>query len=225
MQVAIDRLAARADLCRLLAACYYEPEPAWAEERVFDAMVEAARRIDPALADPALAESAQRLASVFAEHALQAQLVDYTQLFLGPVQAPARPYGALWLEDSQQLMQVSTQAVQALYEAGGFAVADDFHELPDHIAAELEFCYALLFREAQAERNGAAEDARAARALRLRLLDEHLGRWVPAFAAAVESGARTDFYRALARLTADFVDIELRLTAPPADAARAAPAA
>jgi TorA maturation chaperone TorD len=220
MQVAIDRLAARADLCRLLAACYYEPEPAWAEEQVFEAMVEAACRIDPALAEPT-----QRLASVFAEHALQALLVDYTQLFLGPVQAPARPYGALWLEDSQQLMQASTQAVQALYEAGGFAVAGDFHELPDHIAAELEFCYALLFREAQAERNGVVADARAARALRLRLLDEHLGRWVPAFAAAVKSGARTDFYRALARLTADFVDIELRLTALPADASRAAPAA
>ena len=45
--------AARADLARLLAACYYEPGPEFAEERVFDAMREAAATIDPALTDVA----------------------------------------------------------------------------------------------------------------------------------------------------------------------------
>ena len=34
----VKRIAARADLCRLLAACYYQPGPEFAEERVFDSM-------------------------------------------------------------------------------------------------------------------------------------------------------------------------------------------
>ena len=45
------RTAARADLARLLSACYYEPTAAFAEERVFEAMAEAATRIDAPLAE------------------------------------------------------------------------------------------------------------------------------------------------------------------------------
>ena len=37
-----DKGAAREDLCRLLAACYYEPGPEFAEEKVFDSMLDAA---------------------------------------------------------------------------------------------------------------------------------------------------------------------------------------
>ena len=42
--------AARADLCRFLAACYYQPGPEFAEEKVFDSMTAAAARISPQLA-------------------------------------------------------------------------------------------------------------------------------------------------------------------------------
>ncbi|MBI2180394.1 MAG: hypothetical protein HYU31_06200, partial [Deltaproteobacteria bacterium] len=45
-----DRGLARQDLCRFLAACYYQPDPAFAEERMFDSMLDAAKRIDPTLA-------------------------------------------------------------------------------------------------------------------------------------------------------------------------------
>ena len=36
-----DKGAAREILCRLLAACYYEPGPEFAEEKVFDSMLDA----------------------------------------------------------------------------------------------------------------------------------------------------------------------------------------
>ena len=40
----LDRGLAREDLCRLPAACYYQPGQEFAEERVFDFMLGAAQR-------------------------------------------------------------------------------------------------------------------------------------------------------------------------------------
>jgi TorA maturation chaperone TorD len=81
-----ETLAARADFARLLAACYYEPGPEFAEEGLFPSMAHAAGRIDVAPA-----EQAGRLATAFKGEDPQELLVDYTRLFLGPVGAPARP--------------------------------------------------------------------------------------------------------------------------------------
>jgi putative dimethyl sulfoxide reductase chaperone len=198
-----DSDAARADLCRLLAACYYEPGPEFAEEKVFDAMRDAATRID---AD--LAAQVRRVGDAFAAASLEELLVDYTRLFLGPIQALARPYGSVWLEADKGLMQGSTMAVQDLYAEGGFEIAEEFRELPDHIAAELEFLYVLFFKSAQARRSGDSVSLAAIAGLRKRFLDQHLGVWVGPFAAAVKAGAQCAFYRELAGLTERFVGIE-----------------
>jgi TorA maturation chaperone TorD len=195
-----DRVAARADLARLLAACYYEPGREFAEEKVFESMATAAAGIDPELAD-----RARRLGDAFAGAGSEELLVDYTRLFLGPVQTLAQPYGSVWLGGDKGLMQASTMAVLALYAEGGFEVDEAFRDLPDHVAAELEFLYLLLFREAQARHGGDAGALAAVADLRRRFLDAHLGAWIGAFAAAVRTGARTDFYRELAGLTERFV--------------------
>lgn len=195
--------AARETLCRLLAACYYEPGAEFAEEGVFASMEEAAARIDPDLA-----ASVRRLGEAFVTAGLEDLLVDYTRLFLGPIDAVARPYGSVWLGSESTLMQNSTMAVLALYAEGGFEIDDDFHDLPDHVAAELEFLYLVTFRQNQARAAGDAEALATMAALRARFLDEHLGRWVASFAAAMRSGAETAFYRDLAVLTERFVAME-----------------
>ena len=195
-------LAARADVCRLLAASYYEPCEAFAQEKMFDALAKAAATVDAELG-----ESARRVASVFAGGDLQTPLVDYARLFLGPPRALAAPYGSVWLGDTQPLMQDSTMAVLALYREAGFEVSEGFRDLPDHIAAELEFLYLLLFREAAARHAGDAQAQATAAALRRRLTDEHLGRWVGPFAAALREHAQTAFFRELATLTERFVGI------------------
>lgn len=198
-----DRDAARADLCRLLAACYYEPGPEFAEEQVFHSMQDAAARVDPDLV-----AHARRLGEAFVAASPEELLVDYTRLFLGPVQALARPYGSVWLEADKGLMQGSTMAVLALYAEGGFEIADEFRELPDHVAAELEFLYLLRFKEVQARRNGDPAEVAAVAGLRKRFLNAHLGTWVGPFAAAVKAGAQHSFYRELAELTERFVRME-----------------
>jgi TorA maturation chaperone TorD len=199
-------IAARADLSRLLAACFYEPAAEFAEEKVFDAMVAAADGIAPDLG-----AAARRLAQAFAADDLQTLLIDYTRLFLAPEGALAQPYGSVWLTGAQPLMQESTLAIIALYNEGGFELAEDFRDLPDHVAAEMEFLYALIFREAQALRQGDADSVHAARALRQRLVAEHLYRSTPPFTEAVRAGAQTAFYREVATLTARFIEREATL--------------
>ena len=198
-----DSLAARADLCRLLAACFYEPGPEFAEEKLFESLADSASRVDQALA-----ARARRLGAAFTAEDPQGLLVDYTRLFLGPIGALAQPYGSVWLEGRQALMTDSTAAVLELYAEGGFEMDEAFHDLPDHIAAELEFMYLLLFRQAEARRNGEAQALLRYAGLRQRLLDEHLGRWVGPFTAALGSGAQTAFYGELAGVTDEFVRLE-----------------
>lgn len=194
---------AREDLCRYLAACYYEPCTDFSEERLFDSMLSAASAIDPELA-----ESARRLGAAFDAQDMQTLLVDYTRLFIGPSQPVAMPYASFWLTDDMSMRHEATQAVLDFYEQGGFDISDDFRELPDHVAAELEFLYQLIFSQNQAQLGGNADDLAAAAALRSRFVAEHLGAWIGAFAAAVKSGAETAFYRDLAEFTERFVRLE-----------------
>ena len=199
-----DVATAREDLCRFLAACYYEPSPEFAEERLFESMLEAAGRIGPEFA-----ESARKLGEAFAAQNLQTLLVDYTRLFLGPVQPLAIPYGSYWLSGENTVMQDSTLEVRALYGEGGFEIDEELHELPDHVAVELEFLYLLIFKRNEAQRAGLQEVLGAWQHLHGMFLREHLGAWVGRFAAAVKGGAQTPFYRELAELTERFVRIEL----------------
>lgn len=202
-QAEVERLGARADLCRYLAACYYQPGPEFAEERMFGSMLTAA-----AAADPDFGERAKRIGDLFAGEDPDSLLVDYTRLFLGPVDTLAKPYGSVWLGGDTTLMRDSTMAILALYAEAGFEVDDSFRELPDHVAAELEFLYLLLFREAEAVRNGERESAAAIVALRRRFLAEHLAAWIGPFTAAVKDSAKSPFYRELGELTRRVVQAE-----------------
>jgi TorA maturation chaperone TorD len=199
----VDAGTGREILCRLLAACYYQPGAEFAEEHVFDSMRDAARAVD---AD--LAAVAERLGPAFAAVPAGQLLLDYTRLFLGPNDILAKPYGSVWLSGEQPLMQGSTMEVLDLYREGGFDLSEDFRELPDHIAAELEFLYLLIFRENQARQAGDDDALASIIGLRQRFLGGHLGAWIGAFSAAMRAGAGTDFYRLLSELTVRFVTRE-----------------
>ena len=199
----LDQGIARENLSRLLAACYYQPGPEFAEEKVFDSMLDAAMRLHPQIA-----ACAKRLGQDYSAEGHDKLLLDYTRLFLGPNHIIAKPYGSIWLEGGNTVMGESTMAVQELYREGGFDMNEDFREVPDHVAVELEFLYLLIYRENEARRNGEPEALREKAALRKRFLDEHLGRWIGPFTSAMTAGAQTSYYRQLAALTSRFVDME-----------------
>ena len=198
---------AREDLCRFIAACYYEPTAAFAEERMFESMLAAAQQLDPALA-----ATVQRLGEAFAAQDLQTLLIDYTRLFLGPVNPLAQPYASFWLTGEKTLMQDTTVALLDLYAEGGFDIDESFQDLPDHVAAELEFLYLLnhcLHRATSATAEEATDRAGIS-SLRQRFVANHLANWIGDFAQAVHAGAETAFYRELGSLTQAYLALEVR---------------
>lgn len=195
-----DQATAREDLCRFLSACYYEPGVEFAEEKMFDSMLVAATRLSPELAD-----HARKLGEAFFSQDQQTLLVDYTRLFLGPVETLAKPYGTAWQGAPVQTEDNPPPAVLELYREGGFDIDPEFMELPDHVAVELEFLYLLTFNRNQAVRAGQLDAASAIERLQQRFMGEHLGAWIVPFAAAVAAGAQTAFYRELAAFTERFV--------------------
>jgi putative dimethyl sulfoxide reductase chaperone len=127
-------------------------------------------------------------------------LDEYERLFVGPGRTPCPPYESLWQEsrpgpEQGRLMGAASTAVADLYRQLGLDVAAGAHDLPDHIAIELE---ALAYA---AGRDGPEGD-RVAEAL----LGEHLSTWLPGFCTAVEEESGVPFYAALARLTRSWVE-------------------
>ena len=197
------RDAARADLCRFVAACYYQPGPEFAEERLFEALAAAAAEVDGELA-----ATAQRLGQAWADTDPTELLVDYTRLFLGPVKALAQPYASVWLSGENLVMQASTVSVKELYEEGGFEIDEAFQDLPDHIAVELEFLYLMNYRELERQSAGDSGQAEKYAALKRRFLDQHLGVWLGPFLQALHREAQTGFYELLAELTERLVRLQ-----------------
>lgn len=201
--VEFNQFLAREDFGRLLAGCYYQPEAQLGEEDVFGSLLRAGEQLDPTLAALAL-----RLGEAFAAQPVETLLLDYSRLFLGPFDIPAKPYGSIWLEGPKTAMGDSTMAVLELYREGGFDLDENFHEVPDHIAAELEFLYLLNFQAHEARNGGLGEAQGKSLALKQRLLQNHLGRWVTPFTDAMKAAAETPFYQILAELTARYVQLE-----------------
>lgn len=199
------KIAATADVYRLLSACFYQPDEMFVAEDMFGQLETAL-----ALCAPQIQGKGTLLGVGFREETLDALLLDYTRLFLGPLEIIAKPYGSVYLDGPKIVMGDSTINALACYEQGGFSPAEDFKEMPDHIAIELEFLYLLCFREAQAlgEKNTAA--AAEYKTIRRGFLHNHLGRWAAEFSNKICDGASSNFYKNLGELLDGFIQQEQR---------------
>lgn len=191
-----------ADVYRLLSACYYQPEEAFVEEEVFGQLKTALAEVNPQLVIDAAA-----MDESFRNSDPETLMLDYSRLFLGPLDILAKPYGSVYLDGEKVVMGDSTMQALSLYREGGFDLADDFREVPDHVAAELEFLYLLSFRIGHSEE---PDERSRLIALKKRFLVEHLGRWIGDLAESIRKGAETEFYRRLAAVTEKFVRQEMQ---------------
>jgi TorA maturation chaperone TorD len=130
---------------------------------------------------------------------------DYAKLFLGPFTLLTPPYGSVYLDGERKVMGDSTVEVRSVYRRAGVDISNDFHDAPDHIAAELEFMYFLIFKEVEAL--GESDVGRAIDFLNQQkaFMTDHLCAWVPPFTEKLEEVAETEFYKNLARATRAFL--------------------
>jgi len=134
---------------------------------------------------------------------------EYHRLFVGPYKLLAPPYASVYLEPESTIMGPSTLQVLRMYEEAGFVLSSSYKDLPDHIAAELEFMALLCEEEGAAwQRN----DFSLASKLLIReetFLRQHLVRWIPNFTSKLLVWTDCQFYRALASLAQDYVLMDL----------------
>jgi TorA maturation chaperone TorD len=142
------------------------------------------------------------------EHALLELQKEYTHLFItGYPKVVAPPYSSIYLDKARLVWGKSTAEVAKLYEAAGLGMSENLHDIPDHIAAELEFAsYLIVERQRQLESDPA--NARKLLSIEYRFLTEHLSKWAPAFFSRVAECSRLPFYSDMARLAQKFIGVD-----------------
>ena len=106
----------------------------------------------------------------------------------------ASPYESVWVTHEHLTCQWPMFELRAAYAAAGLAVDDWRKRYDDHFVLQFRFlAHCLRDPDWPLERVGT-------------FFDEHVGYWFGEFAGNVAQRAGTDFYRALALLTADWLE-------------------
>jgi putative dimethyl sulfoxide reductase chaperone len=195
--------ATREDVYRLLAACFYPPSKGLIEEGCCATL---AALLKPVAPDAA--QYAGAAVTAVGKSTLGSLAVEHARLFIGPFQLVAPPYGSIYLDDAKTVMGNSTARVAAFYHNFGLQLADDFHELPDHFAVELEFMSFLAFKQREAAVSGDSNEVARITSLQQEFLGRFLMPWLEPFTSAIINDAEAPFYQAIARCTVAFINVD-----------------
>jgi len=195
----------RGDCYRLLSACFYLPKKEWfLEEGLFENLSLLLKRVCPdgATFSTEMGEAIQKYSD-------EDLAVEYAKLFVGPYELKAPPYGSVYLDKERRVMGDSTMEVIKMYHEKGLSIDEDFKELPDHIAVELEFMNYLIYREIETRLKSKLEDTREDLRNQEIFLKKYLGTWVPDFSKTIIENSNNHFYINLAKCTAVFIKTDM----------------
>lgn len=125
-------------------------------------------------------------------------MVEYARLFVGPYELKAPPYGSVYLDHERRVMGDSTMEVIKIYKEAGLSVDEDFKELPDHVAVELEFMYYLIYQEVEALEKAQLDKGLTRKETQELFLNRFLKPWVSHFCTKIKESTENEFYEALA---------------------------
>jgi TorA maturation chaperone TorD len=117
----------------------------------------------------------------------------------------------VYLEEGRKMMGDSTLDVRNRYREAGLNTAKTFKDAPDHISAELEFMYYLIFREIDAFANPDIQTGIGFIENQKSFLEDHLMIWVPKFADSIIENAVKSFYPNLAKAAVMFLSENYRI--------------
>ena len=110
------------------------------------------------------------------------------------------------------MMQHSRDEVLQTYWSFGVDKKKDFTEPEDHIAVELSFLMYLCAKATEALNNEDTKEARRYVQGQKDFLEQHLVKWVPKLVKDILNAAQTPFYKAIAVLTKEYLEIDLSAT-------------
>jgi putative dimethyl sulfoxide reductase chaperone len=212
----------RATVWGVLSVAFYLPDEqlVWdlREDRIASKLEAAVHWLGPDAEQygPVLAELhgiASDLRAVPMDEGLRQLRIEHARLFTGPGRPEVAPFETAYVDveslGSNRLYGPSAASVARWYRQFDLEKAGDHGDLPDFVATEFEFLYALAQREASARLAGLEEEARTLRRETDRFLREHPARWIPAFAARVRAASPHRVYATFAELAAVHLATEL----------------
>ena len=105
-------------------------------------------------------------------------------------------------------MGPSTADVRRTYLAAGLDISKSYTDLPDHIAAEMEFMQFLCAEEGRLAQEGNIEEAAKLRRMQREFHRNHLEPWIEEFADCVLRSTNSHFYKAAATVLKEFAEKE-----------------
>lgn len=131
---------------------------------------------------------------------------DYNRLFIGPGALLAPPWESVYRSKERLVFGEETLQVRDFYQRFGLEVKNLNKEPDDHIGLEMEFIAYLCQEAIQKIQDN--EDAVPYIQATRQFLQEHLAQWVPEFCGDIEEGARTGFFRGLAKFTRGWLEFD-----------------
>ncbi len=190
----------RENCFRFLAACFYLPQKdLFAEKNLLGNLTKYLQEVCPQAA-----VYSSEMEKNFFQYSNEDLTVEYSKLFVGPFDLIAPPYGSVYLE-GRRVMGDSTMEVIKTYQREGLSRSDDFKDLPDHIAVELEFVSYLIYKEIESLEKSDLNTTQKFIERQEDFLNAFLRRWVPGFCERIKNGTENGFYTALADCVSTFV--------------------
>ena len=135
---------------------------------------------------------------------------DYAGLFLCINKVPDHPSESAYREG--MMMQHSRDEVLKTYWSFGVDKNEEFPETEDHIAVELSFMMYLCGKAVEALKHNDGKGAKKYLQGQRDFLEEHLAKWVPKFVRDVLNTGKTPFYKGIAAVTRDYIEMDLAVT-------------
>jgi TorA maturation chaperone TorD len=200
----LDGLAVRAAIYELLAVGYGYPDAAQRER-----VRELAAALEPwvELIHPSWTERMIALRMSIAAASVEELEAEFNRLFSGAMECA--PYESSFEFDIFR-KQAGLADLAGFYRAFGFELGEASRWQTDHIGVQLEFGSIVLQRTAEAVDADLQEQAAICVDALRKFLDDHLGRWFAAFSGDVAAQTRLPYYRTLAELTAEWLELELQ---------------
>lgn len=137
--------------------------------------------------------------------ALSALEESYNDVFGHAVRGKCPPYELEYARGEIVQLASSLADIAGFYAAFGMEIRADADDRADHLTVEAEFMSVLCAKEKLAIEEGHAEHLDITTSAQRDFLQEHLARWLPAFAYRVQQARPQTFYGGLARFATKLI--------------------
>ncbi len=139
---------------------------------------------------------------------------EYTRLFISSFpKLPCPPYESVYMSPERMVMSNEIEEVLDIMRRWALKLSDNFKDLPEHIAVELELA-SFLFKKLVELSNSDEETLEIAKRDYIILID-HLRKWVPKFKECVMKESEEDFYKIAADIVSRVIESEFSIIHSP----------